>query len=245
MIKTKRAALYLRVSTDQQTTENQRRDLEAAAERHGWEVVKVYDDQGVSGGRDSRPELDRMKKAMGRKEFDVVMAWSVDRLGRSLSALLILLEEMRAKGVDLYLHQQGLDTGTPGGKALFQMLGVFAEFERSIIRERIHSGLARARAQGKKMGRPRIKLNVEKQIKERLAKDYSINTIAQELHVGIGTIMRIKRQVADDPRTDTLEKAKAMWITLAKLDKNTTERLDHIEAALGRRFTMKELGVRA
>lgn len=172
--------------------------MTAAAERHGWTIAATYSDAGVSGGRDSRPELDKMRKALGRKEFDVVMAWSVDRLGRSLQMLLGLLEEMKAKGVDLYLHQQGIDTSTPGGKAMFQMLGVFAEFERSIIRERIYSGLSRARAQGtrsgKPMGRPRVKLDVEQKIRERLDRDHGVGSIAKELGVGVSTVMRIKRQ---------------------------------------------------
>jgi DNA invertase Pin-like site-specific DNA recombinase len=198
MGKQKRAALYLRVSTDGQTTANQKRELEAVAKRHGWKVVAVYDDKGVSGGRDSRPQLDKMRKAITRKEVDVVAAWSVDRLGRSLQMLLGLLEEMKAKGVDLYLHQQGLDTSTPAGKAMFSMLGVFAEFERAIIRERIFSGLRRARSQGTRsgrpMGRPRVGLDVEAKIKAGLAKDHGITSIARELGVGISTVMRVKRQ---------------------------------------------------
>ena len=113
-------------------------------------------DDGVSGakGRDQRPGLDDLLKGVARREFDVVAAWSVDRLGRSLQDLIGTLNELRAKDVDLYLHKQGLDTATPAGKAMFQMLGVFAEFEREIIAERIHAGLARAREQGTKSGNP-------------------------------------------------------------------------------------------
>jgi DNA invertase Pin-like site-specific DNA recombinase len=143
-----RAAIYARVSTrNGQTTENQLRELKAVARRHGWEVVTIYTDDGVSGAksRDQRPGLDDLLKGVARKEFDVVAAWSVDRLGRSLQDLIATLNELKAKGVDLYLHKQGLDTSTPAGKAMFQMLGVFAEFEREIIAERIHAGLARAR----------------------------------------------------------------------------------------------------
>ena len=114
--KPKRVALYLRVSTlNGQTTANQRHELEAAAERHGWRVAAVYEDAGISGakGREKRPALDAMLKAIARREVDMVAAWSVDRLGRSLQDLLALLNELHAKGVDLYLHQQGLDTSTP------------------------------------------------------------------------------------------------------------------------------------
>src|ERR1700675_2762295 len=164
----KRVAIYLRVSTSKQDTENQRRELEAVAERSGWHVVKVYEDAGISGakGRDKRPGLDAMMKAVNTKEFDMVAAWSVDRLGRSLTDLLGILQELQEKGVDLFLHQQGLDTSTTAGKAIFQMLGVFAEFERGIIRERVNAGLARARAKGTKLGRRPVESSVEVQIRE-------------------------------------------------------------------------------
>src|SRR5215468_4325383 len=134
-----RAALYLRVSTDGQTVENQRRELLAVAKRHGWEIGGEFIDHGISGakGRDRRPGLDRLLKGVARREFDMVAAWSVDRLGRSLQHLVGLLGELHAKRVDLYLHQQGLDTSTPAGKALFQMMGVFAEFERAMTVERV------------------------------------------------------------------------------------------------------------
>ena len=142
--KPKRVAIYLRVSTTGQTTQNQRRELVAAAERHGWEIVSTFEDAGYSGakGRTERPGLDALMKGVARKEFEMVAAWSVDRLGRSLTDLLDLLKELHAKDVDLYLHQQGLDTSTPAGRAMFQMLGVFAEFERSMIRERVKAGMA-------------------------------------------------------------------------------------------------------
>src|ERR1700739_2207373 len=127
----KQIALYLRVSTSEQTVENQQRELEAVAERHGWNVVAVYTDAGISGtkGRDKRPDYDRLCLGIARREFDQVAAWSVDRLGRSLQDLVAFLGELHAKGVDLYLHAQGLDTGTPAGKAMFHMM-VFAEFAR-------------------------------------------------------------------------------------------------------------------
>jgi DNA invertase Pin-like site-specific DNA recombinase len=101
----KKAALYLRVSTDVQDTSNQQRELEAVAQRHGWAVVGIFSDQAVSGAKDRRPEFDRLRKGIMRKEFDVVAAWSVDRLGRSLQNLLVFLGELQAKNVDLYLHQ--------------------------------------------------------------------------------------------------------------------------------------------
>jgi DNA invertase Pin-like site-specific DNA recombinase len=142
----KRVAIYLRVSTSRQDTENQLRELSAVADRSGWEIWKVYEDAGISGakGRDQRPGLEAMMKAVNTREFDMVATWSVDRLGRSLTDLLGILQDLQEKGVDLFLHQQGLDTSTTAGKAMFQMLGVFAEFERGIIRERVNAGLARA-----------------------------------------------------------------------------------------------------
>src|SRR5215467_594534 len=155
MTRARRIAIYTRVSTDGQSVENQRRELLAVAERRGWEVVQEYSDHGISGagGRDKRPSFDRMLKAATRREFDMIAAWSVDRLGRSLQHLVAFLGEIHASGVDLYLHQQALDTSTPAGKAMFQMCGVFAEFERAMIVERVNSGLARAKAKGVKLGR--------------------------------------------------------------------------------------------
>ena len=155
--KPKRVALYVRTSTaNGQTTRNQERELQAVAKRHGWDVAAVYRDQGISGakGRDKRPGLDRLMQAVARREIDMVAAWSVDRLGRSLTDLLGVLQELHAKGVDLYLHQQGLDTSTPSGRAMFQMLGVFAEFERAIIRERVWPGWHGQRPKGRDWGGP-------------------------------------------------------------------------------------------
>ena len=198
----KRAVLYLRVSTLDQTTANQERELRQVAERAGWEVVKVYKDHGVSGakGRDKRPAFDALHKAAARREFDVVMAWSVDRLGRSLQDLISFLSEVHAAGVDLFLHQQGLDTTTPAGKALFQMMGVFAEFERSMIQERVRAGLRRAMEQGTKsgkaVGRPRIAAELEKRILDALNKPgrtEGVRKIAARFGVDPSTVQRISR----------------------------------------------------
>ena len=133
----KRAAIYARVSTrnGHQDPDTQLMALRQVAERAGWQIVGEYVDHGISGakGRDKRPEFDRLLKDATRRQFDVVMAWSVDRLGRSLQDLVAFLGDVHAQGVDLYLQIQGIDTTTPGGKALFQMMGVFAEFERAMI----------------------------------------------------------------------------------------------------------------
>ena len=189
----RRVGLYLRVSTAEQTTENQSRELLAVAERHGWAVVRVFEDAGISGAknRTGRPGLDAMMKAIARREIDMVAAWSVDRLGRSLTDLLDLLRELHSKGVDLFLHQQGLDTSTPAGRAMFQMMGVFAEFERAMLRERVMSGLARARAQGIQLGRPRIASDKAEAIRLAKASGKGVRRIARELGVGIGTVLRV------------------------------------------------------
>ena len=142
----RRAALYLRVSTVDQTTANQERELRDVAVRMGCEIVKVYKDRGISGakGRDKRPAFDNLCRDATKRQFDNIMAWSVDRLGRSLQDLVAFLSEIHALRIDLYLHQQGLDTTTPAGKAMFQMMGVFAEFERAMIAERVRAGMAGA-----------------------------------------------------------------------------------------------------
>jgi DNA invertase Pin-like site-specific DNA recombinase len=192
----KRVAIYLRVSTGEQTTDNQKRELKSVDARHDWHVVDFFEDTGISGakGRDQRPGLDRLLKAVARREVDMVAAWSVDRLGRSLIDLLDFLRELHAKGVDLFLHQQGLDTSTPSGRAMFQMLGVFAEFERSMIRERVMAGLSRAKADGVQLGRRRLEdTDADKvtAIMAARAKGTGIRRIAREFGVGVGTVLRL------------------------------------------------------
>src|ERR1700736_1511801 len=168
----KRAVLYLRVSTLDQTTANQERELREIAGRMGCDTVHVYKDHGISGakGRDKRPAFDRLCRDAAKRQFDMVMAWSVDRLGRSLQDLVGFLSELHALRVDLFLHQQGLDTTTPAGKAMFQMMGVFAEFERAMIQERVRAGLARARSEGKQLGRPRVDEKTEIAIRKALGR---------------------------------------------------------------------------
>lgn len=195
--KPKRVALYLRTSTLEQNTRNQKRELKTVAERHGWDVVTIHEDAGISGakGRDQRPGFDALMRGVTRRDFDLVAAWSVDRLGRSLSDLLDILKELHAKKVDLYLHQQGLDTSTPAGRAMFQMMGVFAEFERAMIRERVNAGLARARADGTKLGRRPLEVTDAKKvgaIRASLAQGTGVRRIARGLGVGVGTVMRVR-----------------------------------------------------
>ena len=179
----KRAAIYVRVSTDRQTVENQLRELRQIAERRGWEVVKEYDDAGISGskGRNDRPGLDEMLKDAQRRRFDVVMAWAIDRLGRSLIDLLGTIQQLETCGVDLYLDQQAIDTTTPTGRLMFQITGAFAEFERSMIRQRIRAGLRRAVEAGKQLGRPKIDPALEKRIQSQLRAGKGMLAIAKAL----------------------------------------------------------------
>ena len=194
---TKRAAIYVRVSTDKQTIENQLQALRQIAQRRGWEIVAQYSDAGISGskGRKDRPGLDQMLNDAQRRNFDVVMAWAIDRLGRSLIDLLGTIQTLEACGVDLYLDQQNIDTTTPAGRLMFQMTGAFAEFERSMIRQRIHAGLKRAKDAGKTFGRPRIDAKLESRIRDRLKAGDGMLKIAKEVGVGSGTVQRIAKDM--------------------------------------------------
>jgi len=193
----KRAAIYVRVSTDKQTIENQVAALRQIAERRGWQVVEQYSDAGISGakGRDGRPGLDEMLRDASRRKFDVIMSWAIDRLGRSLIDLLGTIQTLEACGVDLYLDQQSIDTTIPAGKLMFQVCGAFAEFERSIIRQRVHAGLKRAVAQGTQLGRPRIDPAIEKRIQTQLRAGKGILKVARELGVGSGTVQRVRQEM--------------------------------------------------
>jgi DNA invertase Pin-like site-specific DNA recombinase len=190
---TKRVALYLRVSTGEQDVTNQRLELEAAATRHGWQVVQVFADEGISGskGKDQRPGFAALHAGIARKDFEMVAAWSVDRLGRSLQDLVGFLADLKAKGLDLYLHKQGLDTSTPSGRMMFGMLSVFSEFERAMIQERTRAGLARARAQGKRLGRPPLDEKIKAKVRRARARGDSVRTIARDLKIGVASVMRV------------------------------------------------------
>ena len=195
----KKAALYLRVSTDSQNTENQLRVLQEVAERSGWTIVATFEDAGISGakGRDQRPGFDGLMRAITRGEIQIVAAWSVDRLGRSLPHLVGFLSEIQAKGCDLYLHQQAVDTSTPSGRMLFQMCGVFAEFEREILKSRINAGLDRARSKGVKLGRPAIApIDLDK-VRSRLGQGQSIRVIAKATGFSTATVQRVKRSMPE------------------------------------------------
>jgi DNA invertase Pin-like site-specific DNA recombinase len=184
-----RVAFYLRVSTQDQNCEMQLRDLRVVAERHGWDVVATFEDR-MSGAKDRRPQLDRLMKAVVRKEFDVVAAWALDRVGRGVEHLLRFVRELQAKGVEFYCHRQAIDTSTPAGKAMLGMLGVFAEFERDMIAERVRAGLRRARARGVRLGRERTAPDIERKVRE-MAPTLGIRPTARALRIGRGTVCRI------------------------------------------------------
>src|ERR1700756_1985904 len=205
----KRVVIYVRVSTDKQTIENQLRELRQIAERRGWEVVHEYHDAGISGAkaREARPGLDKMLKDAQRRRFDVIMAWAIDRLGRSLIDLLGTIQTLEACGVDLYLDQQAIDTTTPAGRLMFQITGAFAEFERSMIRHRVRAGLKRAVESGKRLGRPKIDPAMEKRVQAQLRTKKGMLAIARDLKVGTGTVQRIKREME---RTDPFQGASAV-----------------------------------
>ena len=192
----KRVALYSRVSTDLQTVENQRRELHAVAERLGWTIVADLADEGISGtkGREKRPEFDRLLKMVARKEINLIACWSVDRLGRSLQHLVAFLSEINERGVDLYVHTQGLDTSTAAGRAMFSMLSVFSEFERAILVERIRAGLSRS---SKRAGRPPLHPDKEQRARRLLKKGESPSVIAKKARIGLATVYRIKARMAE------------------------------------------------
>ena len=191
---TKEAAIYCRVSTATQTTENQLLELRAAAARMGYRIVAELIDDGISGakGRSDRPAFDRLHQMIQRKECDVVMAWSICRLGRSTTDLSELMDQLQAAGVDLYVHQQAINTATPAGRMVFGIFSALASWEREMITERIHAGLARARAEGKKLGRPST-VNDALRTSVRLLREkgLSIHNIAKNLKIGVGTTQKI------------------------------------------------------
>ncbi|MFN4014232.1 MAG: recombinase family protein [Reyranella sp.] len=196
---TKIVAIYTRVSTDAQNCENQERELQAVAARAGWEIVEVYSDHGISGAksRKDRPALDRLLKDASRRRFDLIACWSVDRLGRSLKDLVEFLQEVRSLRIGLYLHQQGLDSSTPAGAAMFQMLGVFSEFERALIRERVLAGLSRARAQGKVLGRPRMPAEKTRAIRAALlAGGQSLRQVATQTGSSLSSVQRVAKALS-------------------------------------------------
>ena len=194
-----KAVIYSRVSTNEQTVENQLRVLREVAEKRGLEVVREISDEGISGakGRDERPGFDELIKGSVKNEWDIILVWDVSRLGRSLKHLVSFLEDIQSAHCDMYIHQSGIDTSTASGKMMFGMLSVFSEFERSMIRERVIAGQQRAVANGVKLGR---KTNVNDGIITAVyhmrQNNVPIKRIAKDLQIGVGTVYKILDKVA-------------------------------------------------
>ena len=188
---TKKVAIYARVSTDKQTCENQLIELREVADRNNWEIVGEYVDKGISGakGRDQRPQFDLLIKDGIRKKYEMILAYDVSRLSRSLQDLVQFMNDLNTKGIDLFLMKNGISTDTPSGKMMFQMCGVFAEFERTMISERIKSGMQRAKKEGRSIGR---KSNMNDSLKTSVQllrdKGMGIRRIASTLGIGVGTV---------------------------------------------------------
>ena len=189
-----RIAIYCRVSTANQTVENQLLELRQVAQRSGWEIVGTYCDEGISGstGRDGRPQFDALIKDAHRRKFDLIAAWSIDRLGRSIQTLIGFMNEMNDLGVGLYFHQQALNTKTASGRMVFGIFSALGEYEKEMIRDRINAGLARARSEGKKLGRPsNVNASVITSVRLLRERGHSIHNIAKQLHIGVGTTQKI------------------------------------------------------
>jgi DNA invertase Pin-like site-specific DNA recombinase len=190
----KSVVLYGRVSTNNQSVSNQLHDLKEVCERNGWTIVDEYIDEGISGthGRDKRPEFDRLLKDVNRKKFDGILVWDISRLGRSLQHLVSFLNDVMSKDIDLYIHKQGIDTGTPTGKMMFGFISVMSEYERTLIVERVKSGLETAKRKGKKLGRPtNVNDDTRNVVVELRKSGMSLNKICKTVGIGSGTVYRL------------------------------------------------------
>ena len=192
-----RVAIYGRVSTNEQTVENQINFLQEIVDRNGWDLVQIYIDKGVSGtkGRDQRPEFDRLCKDMIRRKFNRILVWDISRLGRSLQHLVEFLNDVQSVNCHLYIHQSGLDTSTPSGRMMFQMIGVFSEFERSMISERVKLGLERVKSKGTQLGRPKsINKDTKDQVWYLIEEENSLSQISKVLKISKMSASRINRE---------------------------------------------------
>ena len=194
-----RCVIYSRVSTNDQSVSNQLKVLREIADKKGLNIVREISDEGISGakGRDARKGFDELIKGAVRKDFDVILVWDVSRLGRSLKHLVSFLDDIHSANCDLYIHQNGLDTQTSSGRMMFQMIGIFSEFERSMIRERVIAGQQRAKSEGKHIGRKsNLTEGVINAVKQLRANNVPIKRIAKDMHIGVGTVYKILDKVA-------------------------------------------------
>jgi DNA invertase Pin-like site-specific DNA recombinase len=197
-MKTKRAALYLRVSTSGQTTENQSLELRRYCERQDWTISRVFEDKGISGASRERPALDQMLADASEKKFDVLLVWKIDRLARSTAHLVQILTHLRSAEVGFCSATEAIDTVSPQGRMLLTFLGAIAEFERELCIERVKSGLARAKNNGAKLGRPRIGFDVAKALRLR-GTGLGYKQIAMQLGVPRTTLFRGLRAIPQTP----------------------------------------------
>ena len=175
-----RVAIYARVSTSDQSTESQLLDLRRYVRERGWTLFKEYTDNGVSGTKDSRPALNELMDAAKKRRFDTVLVWRFDRFARSTKHLILALEEFRNLGIDFISYQENIDTSSPLGSAIFTIISAVAQLERDIIAERVKAGLRRARENGKKLGRPRVSVDMG-QVKALRSQGYSTRAIQESL----------------------------------------------------------------
>lgn len=198
-----KTALYLRVSTNQQTVDNQRLELEKYCDRQGWKVVKVYEDDGISGKTTDRPALQEMLCDAGKGEFQVLAVWKIDRLARSTVDLLNILMTLKSHGVDFCSTTQAIDTTNSMGRMIMTFLGAIAEFERETIIERVHAGLSRARDEGVILGRPRSGFDIGRALQMK-AEGAGVRRIARALGVSHGTVHNYLRSVHKTPSPKTV-----------------------------------------
>jgi DNA invertase Pin-like site-specific DNA recombinase len=191
-----RTAIYARCSTPEQTVELQLHGLREYARTRGFQIAEEYTDEGVSGAKSKRPALDQLLSDAHRRKFDAVLVWKLDRLGRSLSHLIRVVDTLGSLGVDLVsLGDPGLDTTSPHGKLIFSIMGAVAEFERDLIRERTRAGMAAARRRGKRIGRPRAQIPIS-EAHALLDKGLSISAVARALDVSRATLQRRLEKVS-------------------------------------------------
>jgi len=201
-----RAALYARVSTlNGQHPEMQLSELREYGARRGWQIVGEYVDEGVSGAKESRPQLNRLMSDAHRRKFDLIAVWKVDRFGRSLKHLVNALADLDSLGVAFVSLRDNLDLSTPSGRLMFQVIGAMSEFERSLIQERVRAGLRNAVARGVRLGRPRTLANAD-EIARLRASGASWREVAEQMGIGVGTAVRALQQALQKPQEITPSK---------------------------------------
>ena len=191
-----RIAIYARVSTTDQSTESQLLDLRRYTRERGWTLFKEYVDEGISGTKDSRPALNELMNDAKKRRFDVVLVWRFDRFARSTKHLILALEEFKNLGVDFISYQENIDTSSPLGSAIFTIISAVAQLERDIIAERVRAGLRRAKENGKKLGRPTVKVDVEKVLQMR-SQGMSLRALAREAGISRTSVASILKRNTD------------------------------------------------